>query len=167
MVEDEHKHGTGKQYTPGCDGCKILNRAARAKTRKSPKEKIRNARFNRTPERMAWNREYMRRLREDPEQRLKQNASAQRTQAKRREKLRERTLAEQDADFDRLHPDGVKECRGCGIRLPKESYPRNRSAGSGRGQSCLPCSVFRTQRKYAKQFEDFNNARGLDVCIAK
>lgn len=163
MVEDQHSHGTGKNYLAGCEGCKILNRAARAKTRSTPKEKIRDARYESNPKRVAWRNEWMREYRKDPEVLIKQNASAQRSQARRRDRLRERTVAEQDADFDRLHPEGTKACRACGLRLQKEEFARNRCVSSGRAQSCLPCAAKRVKRNFARKFEEVNTSRGVDV----
>lgn len=166
MVENDHTHGTGRHYVPGCPDCMVLNRAARARGKSTPegreKERARDRRYNRSAQRMEYMRNWMTAYRATTEGRIIQNSSALKSQAARREQLRLRSTEEQDEDFLRLHPTGLKECRGCHKSLPRDAFPRNRSVSSGRGQSCTPCATKRSQRKYRERFEASCRARGVD-----
>lgn len=171
MKKPGHKHGTGKNYVPGCDGCKEINRAARQKSKSDPEKRaLENAKareHRKSSEYRERAASYQRERRKDPEFLLAQNASAQASQARRREKLRLRTPEQCDVDFLKLNPSGSKKCRACRQVLPMTAFARNRCVSSGRAQSCMPCATKRSRRNFGLKFDKFNSGRNVDpwVCI--
>ena len=78
-----------------------------------------------------------------------------------RDRLRNRTPEECDADFARLRPSG-KPCTGCGELLSAKAFSRNWTSSDGRERRCAPCTVRHRHLKRDRKLRAHWEARGIN-----
>ncbi|WP_372490761.1 HNH endonuclease [Microbacterium aerolatum] len=146
-----HVHGTGRRYLAGCPGCLALSREANRRRRST------------TAGREAANKANRRR-RSTPQGRAAYREAVRTTY----DRLRARTKAEADHDFETKWPDG-KPCQSCGELLPAEAFARNWTTTDGRFPRCdrNGCRHRHEKLKHSRKLRAHWESRGIDphVCI--
>lgn len=153
-LTDFHKRKAGRYGRHAY--CRECRNAENKAWRDSHPESVR-ATKKRTGHRWSGHKEWAR----QPE-----NVARRRARVKARAaELVQRSDSEILADWDRIHPNGLKRCAGCGTSLPRDSFHSSRSKPDGSNHRCKNCRrKNRVRRKrVATDLETFWSANRMSA----